>query len=91
LQSFFLLTSSPLPFQPLVIDVLDWELSTLGNQMADVAYNCLVCLEKRIKCVLDVSVCVLLLSHFIFVSCHQYYCFTGISALNLEKGFICFL
>lgn len=28
--------------QARVIAVLDWELSTLGNQMSDVAYNSLV-------------------------------------------------
>lgn len=28
--------------QARVIAVLDWELSTLGNQMSDAAYNCLV-------------------------------------------------
>lgn len=28
--------------QARVIGVLDWELSTLGNQMSDAAYNCLV-------------------------------------------------
>ena len=28
--------------QARVIAVLDWELSTLGNQMSDVAYSCLV-------------------------------------------------
>lgn len=33
--------------QDRVIGILDWELSTLGNQMCDVAYNCLVC---KINC-----------------------------------------
>jgi hypothetical protein len=28
--------------QDRVIGILDWELSTLGNQMTDVAYSCLV-------------------------------------------------
>lgn len=28
--------------QDRVIGILDWELSTLGNQMSDVAYCCLV-------------------------------------------------
>jgi aminoglycoside phosphotransferase (APT) family kinase protein len=28
--------------QDRVIGILDWELSTLGNQMCDVAYSCLV-------------------------------------------------
>lgn len=28
--------------QDRVIGILDWELSTLGNQMSDVAYSCLV-------------------------------------------------
>lgn len=32
--------------QPRVIGVLDWELSTLGNQMSDAAYNCLVQLSS---------------------------------------------
>ncbi|CAN1247485.1 Probable acyl-CoA dehydrogenase IBR3 [Linum perenne] len=30
------------PFEDRVIGILDWELSTLGNQMSDVAYCCLV-------------------------------------------------
>ena len=29
-------------YQDRVIGILDWELSTLGNQMCDVAYSCLV-------------------------------------------------
>ena len=28
--------------QDRVIGILDWELSTLGNQMTDVAYSCMV-------------------------------------------------
>lgn len=32
-----------LPSQDRVIGILDWELSTLGNQMCDVAYSCMVC------------------------------------------------
>lgn len=28
--------------QDQVIGILDWELSTLGNQMCDVAYSCMV-------------------------------------------------
>lgn len=28
--------------QDRVIGILDWELSTLGNQMSDVAYSCMV-------------------------------------------------
>jgi hypothetical protein len=31
-----------LDVQDRVIGILDWELSTLGNQMTDVAYSCLV-------------------------------------------------
>ena len=31
-----------LMMQDRVIGILDWELSTLGNQMSDVAYSCLV-------------------------------------------------
>lgn len=38
----FLLMWYWLAWQARVIAVLDWELSTLGNQMSDIAYNCLV-------------------------------------------------
>lgn len=31
--------------QDRVIGILDWELSTLGNQMTDVAYSCLVWIQ----------------------------------------------
>nr|GMD29911.1 probable acyl-CoA dehydrogenase IBR3 [Ipomoea batatas] len=33
------------PIEDKVIGILDWELSTLGNQMCDVAYSCLVLLS----------------------------------------------
>lgn len=38
-------TVSSLTVQDRVIGILDWELSTVGNQMCDVAYMCLVCWE----------------------------------------------
>lgn len=41
-SSVVLLISVALMLQDRVIGILDWELSTLGNQMCDVAYSCLV-------------------------------------------------
>ncbi|KAL2991508.1 hypothetical protein AAZX31_11G261500 [Glycine max] len=34
-----------------VIGILDWELSTLGNQMCDVAYSCMVCTILSFFCI----------------------------------------
>lgn len=35
--------------QDQVIGILDWELSTLGNQMSDVAYSCVVLAKFQIS------------------------------------------
>ena len=77
---------------PQVRAVLDWELSTLGDPMSDVAYNCLVRLPQMRRCRPSAGTLHALLLRNTSASAHtRFYCLKcrSLSSLQAHAAWVC--